>query len=111
MSLKIAASSTILGLVSVIGISYWYWKNIYPELYIDQSFVTFLGIMVICLSLYLGISLGTYLRNQKKWHGTFLVSISVCFLVVISLATISTYGVALLPSAIMGSFVLTIPVD
>ena len=111
MALKIAATSTILGLMSMMGISYWYWKNIYPELYIDQSYVTFLGIVIVCLLFYLGITLGTYMRNRKKWYGTVLVSVSVLFLVVISFATISTYGVALLPSAIMGSFVLTISVD
>jgi len=111
MAFKIATSSTILGLIGVVGIANWYWRYIYPELYIDQSYVTFLVLILVCICLYLGISLGTYIRNKKKWYGTFMVSISVFFLVVISFATISTYGAALLPSAIIGSFVLTIPVD
>ena len=108
MAFKIATSSTILGLIGVVGIANWYWRYIYPELYIDQSYVTFLVLILVCIFLYLGISLGTYIRNKKKWYGTFMVSISGFFLVVISFATISTYGAALLPSAIIGSFVLTI---
>ena len=108
LSLKIAIASTLLGLSTLSGIAYWYWKNVFPELYVDQSFVPFILMIVIASLLYSFIFLGAWLKFTSKRHGTFISIVSIIFVIAISFGTITTYGVTLLPSALLASFGLAL---
>lgn len=109
MSLLLAVASSALGWLTLAAISVWYWRVIVPQLYVDDSVWPFVLVTSLSTLAYLAILVGGWRRAKGARDGMPAMIMGLIVIVAVIFSTLTTTGVLLVPSFLIGSLAVTLP--
>ena len=109
MSLIAAAAAAALGWITLGGTAIWYWTTVVPDLYIGDSVLPFLGVMLVGALSFLAVLIGAIRRTQAKADGLATMIVASFVMVAIIFSTLTTTGVLMIPGFVVSTLAASLP--
>ncbi len=109
MSLIAAIAAAVLGWVTLAATAVWYRVVVLPELYIDDSPVPFIAVVILGAAAFLLVLIGAIRRTRERLDGLPAMIIGAFVLLAIIFSTLPTTGVLLIPGFLVSTLAASLP--